>query len=249
MRQEVRPDFRGKRRSYILSGAWKSLLLFVQILESCCGAAQETQPCAMLYHIELPFRDGTEGSTGQPHHLFVTGAGAEHRVTLVHTRRLMVLVACGMYRRGCEADPTVLLVLEHAASRFLTIATNFVLDVPDPLASCVFNTTNDAELAVLQEGLVQDSVHVICPPADPVVRIPPALACRALHATNGLEEIAILAQDQAEDSAGVFLQTAPLLMPLVSLSRRSSLTPDKTRKNLCTSGWLKTRLPLVSQAF
>ncbi|KAK8772666.1 hypothetical protein V5799_024088 [Amblyomma americanum] len=233
----------------ILSGAWKSLLLFVQILKSCCGAAQETQLCAMLYHNKLPFPEGTEGSTGQPHHLFVTGAEAEHRVILVHTRRVTVLVARVLYRRRCEADPTVLLVLDHAASPFPTIPRNLVLDVPGALASCVFNTIDDAELAVLQEDLAQDAAHVICPSADRVGRTPPALASRVMRTIKGAEEVAILTQDLAQDAAGAFHPTETLMVRLLPLSRLPSLTPEKTRKNFCTSGWLSAILPLVSLTF
>ncbi|XP_077524020.1 uncharacterized protein LOC144135152 [Amblyomma americanum] len=223
--------------------------LISEILKSCCGAAQETQLCAMLYHIKLPFPEGTEGSTGQPHHVFVTGAEAEHRVILVHTRRVTVLVARVLYRRRCEADPTVLLVLDHAASPFPTIPTNLVLDVPGALASCVFNTIDDAELAVLQEDLAQDAAHVICPSADRVGRTPPALASRVMRTIKGAEEVAILTQDLAQDAAGAFHPTETLMVRLLPLSRLPSLTPEKTRKNFCTSGWLSAILPLVSLTF
>ncbi|XP_077524039.1 uncharacterized protein LOC144135173 [Amblyomma americanum] len=215
--------------------------LLSEILESCCGAAQETQPCAMLYHKELLIPRGTEESTGEPEHLFVIGADAGHRAT--------VLVAHGLCRRRCVGDPSLLLVLEHAASRFSRIATNLALDVPGAIASWVFKTIDDAELAVLQEDLAQDAAHVICPSADRVGRTPPALASRAMHTIKGAEEVAMLPQDLAQDTAGVFLPRAALLKRLVPLRRLPSLTPDKTRKNLCTSGWLPARLPLVSQAF
>ncbi|KAK8772667.1 hypothetical protein V5799_024089 [Amblyomma americanum] len=233
----------------VLCGGPNFLLLFKTLERRRCPA-QNNRLVGMLYQIDLSIPDGEQEHTVQREHTFVSGADAGHRVILVYTRRVTVLVARGLHRRRCVGDPTVLLILDHADRRLPRIATNLVLDLPGALAPSVFSTTDDAEqLAVLLEDNTQNAADVTCPSADPVERTPPTLAARALQTTSGAEELAILPPDLAQDAAGVFLLMATLLMLLVPLRRLPSPTSEKTRKNLCTSQQLSASLLLGSRVF
>ncbi|KAK8772665.1 hypothetical protein V5799_024087 [Amblyomma americanum] len=227
----------------------KSVLPFLQTLERRRGSAQN-QPDATLHRTELAFPDDIDEHTGQQEHLVETGVDAGHHVIVIHTRRATVPVVDGLHRRRCEGDRVVLLILGYSVSRLPPTATSTVLEVPGELVSSAVNTIEDVEqLKVLLEDLAQDNAAVIYPSAVHVVRTPTVLTAPGLHTTEGAEELAILPQDLAQHAAGVFRPTATLATWLLPLHRLPSLTSEKTRKNLCTSGWPSATLPLVSQVF
>ncbi|KAK8777816.1 hypothetical protein V5799_020845 [Amblyomma americanum] len=232
----------------LLYGAPKSVLPFFQTLERHRGSAQN-QPDATLHRTELAFPDDIDEHTGQHGHLVETGVDAGHHAIIIHTRRATVPAVDGLHHRSCEGDRVVLLILGYSASRLPPVVTSTVLEVPGELVSSAVNTIEDVEqLKVLLEDLAQDSAADVCPSALRV-RIPAALRQPGLHTTEGAKELAILPQDLAQDAARVFGPTATLVTWLVPLRHLPSPTSEKTRKNLCTRGWLSATLPLVSQPF
>ncbi|KAK8763345.1 hypothetical protein V5799_034041 [Amblyomma americanum] len=218
----------------------------LQTLKRHYGPA-ENRPVAMIRKMELP--GDTELRTGQHEQLVEAGEHAGDQVIVVQARRVTVQVGHGLHNHHCEGDHVVLLVLDRAASHLHGTATNSVLEAPGPLASYGLNIRDSKQLAVLPEDLAQDAAGVVCPSKNPTVCTPTAFPPPGLHTTEGAEELAILPQDLAQDATRAFRPTETLATWLRPLRRLPSLTSEKTRKNLCTSGWLSATLPLVSQAF
>ncbi|KAK8786735.1 hypothetical protein V5799_023490 [Amblyomma americanum] len=218
----------------------------LQTLKRHYGPA-ENRPVAIIRKMELP--GNTELRTGQHEQLVEAGEHAEYQVIVVQARRVTVQVGHGLHSHRCKGDHVVLLVLDCAASHLHETATNSVLEAPGPLASYSLNIRDSKQLAVLPEDLAQDAAGVVCPSKNHIVCTPTAFPPTDLHATGGAKAFAILPQALAQNAAGVFRPAATLATWLWPLRRLSSLTSEKTRKNLCTSGWLSATLLLVSQAF